>query len=168
MEPTRNPNVSRSQKQVFYRMTRRYGEQIRIRQVIENDLDYATGTLVRSYREETVRNAVYIPPTNQRNVTYTPAMMQAIRQYAWQGSGQDIDETGFLIAERDIRNWGPFDPTQRVRWRDNTYEVVRDQTFDGGVIVWCKVAVNTHTEDDTVIVGSGIGYWAIGGDFVVS
>ena len=168
MEPTRNPNVSRTQRQVFYNFTRRYGEQIAVRQVIESETDYATGALTRTYRQETIRNAVYIPPITERNVTYTPAQMQAIRQYAWQGSGQDVEEAGFLIFHKDLRGW-EFDPTQRVRWRNETYEVVRDQQFDGGVIVWVKVAKNSHDdEDDNVIVEEGVGYWTIGADFVVS
>lgn len=140
-EPTRNPNVTRSQRRTFYNMSRRYGEQIVIKKVDTSSTDYSTGDRTRTYTEQTIRNAVYIPPLTERNVTFTPAMMQAIREYAWQGgAGQDIEETGFLICYRDLRGWGEFDPTQRVDWRSKTYEVVRSQEFDGGVIVWTKVA----------------------------
>ena len=143
MEPTRNANVTRSSRRFFYNMTRRYGEQATLRKVDTNGTDYTTGDRTRTYTDQTVRNAVYIPPLSQRNVTFTPSMMQAIRQYAWQGgAGQDIEETGFLIADREMRDWGPIDPTQRVLWRNKTYEVVRDQQFEGGVIIWTKVARN--------------------------
>jgi hypothetical protein len=154
---------------VFYNFTRRYGERIIIRRVIENDIDYATGLLERTYREETIRNAVYIPPITERNVTYTPAMMQAIRQYAWQGSGQDMKESGFLFADRDLRNWDGFDPTQRIRWRDQTHEVVRIQKFDGGTIIWTKLALSNHEDDEGVTPTlEGVGFWEIGSTFEVS
>ncbi len=143
MEPTRNAIVSQASRRFFYNMTRRYGEQATLRKVETNSTDYTTGDRTRAYTDQIVRNAVYIPPLSQRNVTFTPSQMQAIRQYAWQGgAGQDIEETGFLVAIRDMRNWGEIDPTQRVLWRNKTYEVVRDQRFDGGVIIWTKVARN--------------------------
>jgi hypothetical protein len=170
MEPNSNPNVSRTLRQVFYNMTRRYGEQIEIRRVIENDIDYSTGNLSRTYRRETIRNAVYIPPITERNVNYTPAMMQAIRQFAWQGSGQDVQESGFLILARDLRSWGEVDPTQRIRWREHTHEVVRAQQFDGGMIIWTKVAINSHADDSETEPSEdeGVGFWAIGSTFEVS
>lgn len=170
MEPTTNPNVTRSQRQTFYNFTRRYGEQIAIRKVLESDIDYTTGTRTRTYRQDTIRNAVYIPSMTERNVTYTPSMMQAVRQYAWQGgAGQDIQESGFLISHRELRSWGEFDPTQSIVWRGKTYEVVRCQSFDGGVIVWVKVAINDDSDaSPPVVVEEGIGFWTIGTDFTVT
>ena len=169
MEPDRNPNVSRTQKQVFYNFTRRYGESLELRRVIESEMDYATGARTRNYVARTIRNAVYIPSTTERSVQYTPAMMQAIRQYAWQGgAGQDIEESGFLIASRDLRNWDEFDPTDRLLWRNRTYELTRVQAFDGGVIIWAKAARSNETDEVITPVEEGVGAWAIEEDFVVS
>lgn len=146
MEPIRNPRVARSQKQVFYNFTRRYGEQIVLRKVLLSDVDYATGSPTRTYTSVTIRNAVYVPPTVARNVTYTPAMMQAVRSAAWQGgAGQDIEHVAFLICERDVRAWGDLDATQFITWRGSDYEVTDAQHFDGGVVATCKVAKGSRT-----------------------
>jgi len=141
MEPTRNPRIDRAQKRVFYNLTRRYGVQIVLNKVLLSDVDYTTGDPTRTYTTLTIRNAVYVPPQVGRSVTYSPAMMQAIRQFAWQGgAGQDIETTAFLICERDMRAWGALDSTQFVTWREESYEVVDSHNFDGGVVVSCKVA----------------------------
>lgn len=141
MQPSSNPNVSRSQRQVFYNFTRRYGEQIQLSKLNSTSVDYTTGELSRDYETKTIRNAVYVPPTAQNKVLYTPAMMQAMRQFAWQGgAGQNVEETMFLIFINDIRGWGKIDSTQRVSWRSQTYEVVSSQEFDGGIIISAKVA----------------------------
>lgn len=145
MEPNTNPNVTRAQKQTFYNITRRYGEQIQLSKVTSSEVDYTTGDLTRSLESTTVRNAVYVPPTAQHNVLYTPSMMQAIRQYAWQGgAGQNLEETMFLISERDIRDWGVIESTQTVLHRSKVYDVVSVQTFDGGVVINCKQTKGTH------------------------
>jgi len=146
MEPTRNARVANSQKRTFYNFTRRYGEQIVLSKVLESDVDYATGDPTRTYTSVTIRNAVYVPPTVARNVTYTPSMMQAVRQYAWQGgAGQDIETVSFLVCERDIRGWGDLDSTQFIQWRSSSYEVSDVQHFDGGVVVHCKIAKGSRT-----------------------
>jgi len=141
MEPTRNPRVGRSLRRVFYNFSRRYGEQIVLKKVATNGTDYQTGTRTRTYTSTTIRNAVHVPSITARNVTFTPAMMQAVRQYAWQGgAGTDTETLSFLIADQDIRGWGEIDPTQQVTWRGETYEVAGANHFDGGVIVNCVVA----------------------------
>lgn len=145
MEPTTNPNVTRSQSQVFYSFTRRYGEQIQLSKVTSSDVDYTTGDLTRSLETLSIRNAVWVPPQRQSQVLYTPAMMQAIRQYAWQGgAGQNIEETMFLVYYKDMRNWGEIENTQTVTHRGKIYDVVKGHTFDGGVIISCKETKGTH------------------------
>jgi hypothetical protein len=145
MEPTNNPNVTRTQRRTFYNFTRRYGEQIQLSKVSSSSVDYTTGDLSRSLETTTIRNAVYVPPTRQNRVIYTPSMMQAIRQYAWQGgAGQNIEETMFLISQRDIRNWGEIEATQTVIHRGKTYDVKSVQTFDGGVIISGVETKGTH------------------------
>ena len=140
-EPTRNPRVERAQKRTFYNMTRRYGEQITLQKVDENEVDYTSGSRTRSYTEQIIRNAVYVPPSSQRKVLYTPAMMQAIRQFAWQGgAGQDVESTMFLIYQNDIKSWGEFDTSQRVLHRNKVYEVEGHQQFDGGIILNATLA----------------------------
>lgn len=144
-EPTANPNVTRTQRRTFYNFTRRYGEQIQLSKVSSSSVDYTTGDLTRSLETTTIRNAVYVPPTRQNKVIYTPSMMQAIRQYAWQGgAGQNIEETMFLISQRDIRNWGEIEATQTVVHRSKTYDVKSVQTFDGGVIISGTETKGTH------------------------
>jgi len=145
VEPTSNPNVTRSQRQVFYNFTRRYGEQVTLSKVSSSSVDYTTGDLSRSLETKTIRNVVYVPPTRQSRVLYTPSMMQAIRQYAWQGgAGQSIEETMFLIYENDIRNWGEFENTQTVTHRSKVYDVKSVQSFDGGVILSAVETKGTH------------------------
>ena len=145
MEPTSNPNVTRTSNQTFYNITRRYGEQIQLSKVSSSSVDYTTGDLTRTLEATTVRNAVYVPPIRQNKVVYTPSMMQAIRQFAWQGgAGQNIEETMFLIHARDIRNWGAVEATQTVIHRSKTYDVVSVQTFDGGVVISCRETKGTH------------------------
>lgn len=144
-EPTANPNYVRTQRQVFYNMTRRYGEQIQLSKVSSSSVDYTTGDLTRSLETTTIRNAVYVPPSRQNKVVYTPAMMQAIRQYAWQGgAGQSVEQTMFLISDRDIRDWGEVEATQTVIHRSKTYDVKSVQTFDGGVIISGVETKGTH------------------------
>jgi len=141
MEPTRNPRVTRTQRRVFYNFTQRYGELATINKVNTSDTDYTTGNRTRTYTTMSVRNAVYVPSITQRNVTFTPAMMQAVRQYAWQGgAGQDIETVSFLMADRELRGWGEIEPTQFVMWRGDSYEVVSSNKFDGGVVLNCKTA----------------------------
>ena len=141
MEPDRNPNVSRSQRQVFYNVSRRYGAGLYLYKVATSGTDYSTGAVTRTYDRTYIRNAVHVPNSTTRNVTYTPAMMQAVRQYAWQGgAGQDLDSTTFLISDRDLRGWCLIDPTQFISWRGGWYQVTSVQDFDGGVIVQCKQA----------------------------
>lgn len=145
MEPTTNPNVTRSQRQTFYNFTRRYGEQIVLSKVTASEVDYTSGDLTRTTESLTVRNAVYVPPTRQSRVLYTPSMMQAIRQYAWQGgAGQNIEETMFLIYQKDMRNWGEVEHTQTVTHRSKIYDVKSSQSFDGGVIISCVETKGTH------------------------
>ncbi len=140
-EPTVNARVSRSSRRVFYNMTRRYGEQIVINKVDTNSIDYTTGSRTRTYTSTTVRNAVHVPTLTARDVTFTPAMMQAIRQYAWQGgAGTDKETTSFMVFDHDIREWGEVDPSQQVEWRGETYEVAGANHFDGGVIINCTIA----------------------------
>jgi hypothetical protein len=68
-------------------------------------------------------------------------MMQAIRQFAWQGgAGQDFDVTAFLIADRDIRGWCDVDQTQFIGWQGGWYQVENVNEFEGGVVVQCKQA----------------------------
>lgn len=149
MEPTTNPNVTRTQKQVFYNVTRRYGEGLYLYRVTESTTDYTTGTPTRTYDRVYIRNAVHVPETTTRNVTYTPAMMQAVRQFAWQGgAGQDIETTTFMVAKRDAPTWCGVESTQFIRWRGETYQVTDVQTLAGGYIIQCKVAK-----------GSGPGVW---------
>jgi hypothetical protein len=72
-------------------------------------------------------------------------MMQAIRQYAWQGgAGQNIEETMFLIYANDMRDWGEVENTQTVTHRNKIYDVKSAQTFDGGVIISCVETKGTH------------------------
>lgn len=145
MEPTTNPNVTRTQLRTFYNFTRRYGEQITLSKVTSSAVDYTTGDLTRSLETLSVRNAVYVPPTRQSRVLYTPSMMQAIRQYAWQGgAGQNIEETMFLVYYKDMRNWGEVENTQTVTHRGKTYDVVSANTFDGGVVISCTETKGTH------------------------
>lgn len=132
-------------------MTRRYGEQITLRKVSADSVDYVAGVRTRTYVEVSVRRAVRIPAISERTVTYSAAMMQAIRPFAWQGGGQDITESGFLIFTSDIRDWGPFDSTQRIKWNGQTFEVTRSQEFDGGTLVWVKVAQSDIPDDDTIV-----------------
>lgn len=140
-EPTTNPRVTRSQRRMFYNFTRRYGEAITLNKVDTNSMDYETGDRTRTYTTLNIRNAVYVPETQTRSVVYTPSMMQAVRQYAWQGgAGQDMEETMFLIYERDMRSWGEVDQTQFVVHRSVSYEVTGSQRFDGGVVINCKAA----------------------------
>lgn len=141
MEPTTNPNVVRTQSRVFYNMTRRYGVGLYLYRVTESSTDYTTGTPTRTYERAYIRNAVYVPPRTTRSVEYTPAMMQAIRQYAWQGgAGQDMDATVFLVAKRDVPTWCGVEPTQFIRWRGETHQVADVQEFDGGYVIQCKAA----------------------------
>lgn len=126
-------------------MTRRYGEQIQLTKVSSSEVDYTTGDLTRSLETVTIRNAIFIPPTRQNRVIYTPAMMQAIRQYAWQGgAGQNIEETMFAISHRDIRNWGEVEATQTVIHRNKTYDVKSVQTFEGCVVISAVETKGTH------------------------
>jgi len=70
-------------------------------------------------------------------------MMQAIRKFAWQGNGYDAEESGFLIYDKDIPDWGTVDSTQSVLWRDRPHEVTKVQEFDGGVLLWTKRVVQS-------------------------
>jgi len=141
MEPNRNPRVDRAQKRTFYNITRRYGALIVIRRADTSSTDYITGDRVRNYTQATIRNAVYVPPITSRTVTYTAAMMQAMRQFAWQGgAGQDVESSHFLICERDIKGWGEVDSTQEVQWLGVWYKVSDVQQFDGGLVVTVKSA----------------------------
>lgn len=168
-EPAGNPNLLRSQRQTLYNLTRRWGVRIKLYRPLENEVDYATGSLDRTYRETVIRNAAYIPPITERQVIYTPAMMQAIREYAWQGSGQDVEETGFLIMKRDLEANTPVCLCSRVRYNGKTYEISKFQELEAGWIVWAKTARNESSVDDNlVIVEEGVGYWSIGNTFEVS
>lgn len=141
MEPTTNPRVQRTLRRTFYSLSRRYGVQIVLKKVATSDMDYTTGAPTRTYDSKTIRNAVVLPSAQQRDVTFTPAMMQSIRNFAWQGgAGTDKTATTFLIAGRDIRNWGDVDSTQYVEWNSQSIEVEKVTHFDGGVVVTCKSA----------------------------
>lgn len=141
MEPRTNPRVTKSLRRTFYNFSRRYGEQIKINKVDESSTDYETGGRTRTYESVTIRRAVPVPASLTREVSFTPSMMQAIREYAWQGgAGQDIETFSFLVADRDLRTWGEVDSTQFVEWRDNSYEVIRSWSYDGGFVIECKAA----------------------------
>lgn len=122
-------------------MTRRYGEQIVLSKVATSSTAYTTGSRTRTYTSTTIRNAVRVPTMTAHNVTYTPSMMQAVRQFAWQGgAGTDAETVSFMIADQDVRGWGEVDATQYITWRDESYEVQNANHFDGGIIVNCVAA----------------------------
>lgn len=141
MEPTTNPRVQRTLRRTFYSLSRRYGVQIVLKKVLASDMDYTTGAPTRTYTTQTIRNAVVLPSAQQRDVTYTPAMMQSVRNFAWQGgAGTDKHDVTFLVANRDIRAWGDLDSTQYVEWDGQGYEVASATQFDGGVVIGCTAA----------------------------
>ncbi|MCP4896246.1 MAG: hypothetical protein GY906_04655 [bacterium] len=136
-----NRNTRRSLNRTFYSISRRYGEPIDIYKVLDRSVDYTTGNKTEQYETANIRNAVPVPTQIGRDVTYTPAMMQSVRKFAWQGgAGLEKEATTFLIAERDIPTWLRIEPTQFVIWRETTYQVVSIIDFDGGYIVNCEVA----------------------------
>lgn len=136
-EPNVNLRRQAASRRTFYSLSRRYGEQLTLRKLDTDTLDLTTGDTARTYTEAVIRNAVPMPAIEQRSVIYTPSMMQAIRQFAWQGGGQDLEESGFLIYGPDIPStWGEIDTSQNIVWRDRTHEIVKVQEFDGGVLVW--------------------------------
>ena len=141
MEPLTNPNVTRSQRQTFYNLTRRYGRGLYLYRVTESTTDYTTGTPTRTYDRVYIRNAVFVPSQTTRSVLYTPAMMQAVRQFAWQGgAGQDLESHTFLIAKRDAPTWCGVEPTQFIRCSGETYQVKSVDNLDGGYIIHCVAA----------------------------
>ena len=143
-EPTTNARVTRSLRRVFYNFTRRYGVQIvlsKVNTALTNETNYTTGVRTRNYTDITIRRAVLVPSTTARDVTFTPAMMQAVRQYAWQGgAGTDKEMTSFLVADQDMRGWGEVDSTQFLTYNGKGYEVAGANHFDGGVIINCSIA----------------------------
>lgn len=143
MEPTRNARTVRGLRRTFYALSRRHGEALYLYKVQEGSgtTDYSTGIVTRDYDRVFVRNAVPLPTTSKRNVTYTPAMMQSVRNFAWQGgAGTEQVDASFLIANRDLRDWCPIDSTQFVGWRGEFFQVETANHFDGGVIIGCKQA----------------------------
>jgi hypothetical protein len=149
MGPTTNPRVQRTLRRTFYSLTRRYGEAIYLMKVQTGSTNYSSGDVTRTFERVFIRKAVHVPQNSSRNVTFTPAMMQSIRNFAWQGGAGTTEEVEtFMIAARDLRGWCTIDPTQMISWHGSTYQITATQTFDGGVIIQCKQAK-----------GSGPGLW---------
>lgn len=134
-EPTTNPRQATTLRRVFYNFTRRYGSEAKLYKHESASVDRDTGEKTVTTDRIIIRNVVKTPGRISREVLYTPAMMQAIRSSAWQGSGSDRLEIGFLIYFADIRSWGEIGPDQWIVHNGRSYQVVEAWEVEGGWIV---------------------------------
>lgn len=144
----RNPNVSRSLKKTFYHMTRRYGEPGYIYKVETGETNYDTGEVTRDVERTFIRKMVRVPSSMMRQVVYTPAMMQSLRQFAWQGGGTDVEQTVFMVFINDLKDWCEIEPSQWINYDNTSYQIDNVGKFDGGWLLGCKQAE-----------GSGPNHW---------
>lgn len=92
-----------------------------------------------------------------RELSYTPAMMQAMRNFAWQGgAGQDSESAVFLILLQDLQGWGEITPTQWLRYEQETFQVVDILRSEGGWILSGRRIPGTENSVQ-VSVGQGLG-----------
>lgn len=143
-------------------MSRRYGSKATLYKLSSTDTDYETGQVTKTVEAKSLRRVVQIPVTGSREVTYTAAMMQSLRQFAWQGApGQNVRETMFLIPFDDLRGWDSIGAEQWIKYGDARYEVVEAQQTPGGWIVQAKQVKGTDASfvftvtDDSEIEDEG-------------
>lgn len=152
-----NANLSRTLKNAFYSLSRKYGTQATIFRLDSNDTDLVTGKKTKAVSSAPIRNCVQIPVQMQRSVLYTASMMQSLRPFAWQGgAGQDVESTMFMVLKTDLRDWGEITPYQWINFRGGNYQVVEVSTMDGG---WVFTAKRTRGTDSgiSVIIGDVTG-----------
>jgi len=152
-----NANLSRTLRNAFYSMSRRYGSRATINRLDSNDTDLVTGQKTKTVSSATIRNCVQIPVQMQRQVMFTASMMQSLRPFAWQGgAGQDVESTMFMVLKTDLRDWGEITPYQWINFKGGNFQIVEVQTMDGG---WVFTAKRTRGTESgiTAIIGDTTG-----------
>lgn len=163
-----NANLSRTLRNAFYSMSRRYGSRATINRLDSHDTDLVTGEKTKSVSSATIRNCVQIPVQMQRQVMYTASMMQSLRPFAWQGgAGQDVESTMFMVLKTDLREWGDITPYQWINFKGGNYQVVEVQTMEGG---WVFTAKRTRGTESgiTAIIGDVTGLGDGAGNSIVA
>lgn len=115
----------------------------------DSEVDLDTGQKTHTVSSQAIRRCVQVPIGIARQVIFTPAMMQSLRPFAWQGgAGQNVQETMFLIYKNELRGWGDITPEQWVHFRGRNYQVVEAINTPGGWFFTAKQArgeSNAHT-----------------------
>jgi len=140
-----NANLNRSLKRTFYRLSQRYGQRGLISKRTSTDLDLITGKTASTVENRNIRKLVRVAVSgDSREVTYTAAMMQTLRPFAWQGFGQNMKTSVFLIYANELRD---FDVTPEcwIRYASENYEVVQALKNEGGWIIEGKLAVGSES-----------------------
>lgn len=145
--PAFNPRRLQSVRRTFYNMSRRYGQGAYIYRTTEAEVDRDTGERTVETERQFIRFCVQINDTQMRAVLYTPAMMQAIRNTAWQGAGVDTSSVVFLIYGPDTRNWGDITTTDYVWYDEDAYQVSEALKLNGGWILQAKLAEGSGPEE---------------------
>jgi hypothetical protein len=124
-------------------MTRRLGAEAYLYRILSSGVDHDTGMKTVETERMHIRNALRADETVARSVIYTASQMQAIRSSAWQGSGQEVAKTTFMIYIADMKDWGAIEPDQWIRYNDVNYQIVDALETAGGWILQCKVALGS-------------------------
>ena len=156
-----NANLSRSLKRTYYRLSQRYGTVGAISKRTSAETDFVTGKTKTTVENRTVRKMVRVATTGDgREVTYTAAMMQTLRPFAWQGFGQETKTSVFLIYKDELRDFD-ITPECWIRYENESYEVVEALKNEGGWIIMGKLAVGSESgirvtvTDDTGLTDTG-------------
>lgn len=161
-----NANLNRSLKRMFYRMSQRYGRLGTISRRTSAELDVVSGKTTSTIENRTIRKLVRIAVSGDgREVTYTAAMMQTLRPFAWQGFGQNTKTSVFLIYFAELRDF-EVTPECWVRYGSENYEVVSALKNEGGWIIEGKLAVGNESGIQ-VTVTDDAGLTDTGGNSVV-
>lgn len=135
-----NANLTRSLKQTYYRLSQRYGVAGAIFKRTSGDVDFVTGKTTQTIESRFIRKLVRVATGGDaRELTYTAAMMRAMRAFAWQGSGQDVKNAVFLIQANELRNW-EIASDQWIRYDNQNWHVVSSLKNQGGWIIEAKLA----------------------------
>lgn len=135
-----NRNLQRSLKRTFYNMTKRYGAEGYLYRILSSGVDHDTGLKTVETERKYIRNMLRADETVARSVVYTASQMQAIRSTAWQGGGQEVASTNFMIYANEMEDWGSIEPDQWIRYNDKSYQVVEALETAGGWIIAAKLA----------------------------
>lgn len=116
------PKNLRLIKRILYRLKREYGQEITLRQLDSQSVDYKTGELSRAISEIVVKRACVLPKSMKNEFTYDLAYIAAAKNFTYGGLYETNTRT-IIVEVKDIGQGVTIDSTWHVVFEDNEYAI---------------------------------------------